>query len=83
MHVTAELNALMDRWNLSSMYDSFVRAGIQASTMWNISEERLLQMEMPEGQNIKYRKAKKDMTEGKYNNTQRLPVAKCKQVFKK
>ena len=55
----------MDRWNLSSMYDLFMRAGIQASTMWDISEEKLLQMEMSEGQNIKYRKAKEDMTRGK------------------
>ena len=55
----------MDRWNLSSMYELFISAGIQASTMWDISEEKLLQMEMSEGQNREYRKAKEDMARGK------------------
>ena len=63
----------MDKWNLSAMYDKFWNHGIRASTMWDMSEESLLQMQLQEDEQLMFRQDRK--LYGKEHNTPGLPPA--------
>ena len=63
----------MDRYDWSSMYESFVESGITASTVFDISNEKLLEMKMPQPDVIKYQTTKEaNKMKGKHTNIQYL-----------
>ena len=67
----------MNQWNLASMYDTFVKDGITASTIWDVPSARLLELKLPESDQIRFRKAK-EMMLGKDSNTSELaPAIHC------
>lgn len=73
LYLIEEFRALMDRCDWSSMSDSFVVAGITPSTIFDISEERLLQMKIPQEDVTRYQRTKDaNKMRGKHSNIQDL-----------